>query len=414
MVTVQGFTSQREDAIVSRQDGVKGGWAVVVRALALALSVTLVSGGTAHAQEMDVQRVDLPTGRSFPITFPASVSKISVANPEVADAVAIADREVVVSGSTGGETDVIVWLSTGQRFHYRFVVRSPADRLQIVLSLKFAEVRRDALHQFGVSGLYRDDNIRVGTGVLRSDNAIDELTGKFIVPGEGSFVSVLTDFGTDKLLAFIELEAQKGNARILAEPRLLAGNKEEATFLAGGELPIPIAQAGASDLTGVRVTIMWREFGVRLRFVGEIISDSLIKLAVRPEVSTLDYGNAILISGFRVPALRTRRVETTMDVRRDQSLVISGLFNDERERVRTGIPFLMDVPIIGNLFASTRWQQSQSELLVVVTPTIVDPMRPRPQDVLQLKPDTALPAADVIKERLRTPAQQPVRVVRPQ
>lgn len=396
-----------------RPDGVKGGWGVLARVLVLACTMTLVSGGEARAQDLDVTRVDLPTGRSYPLTFSSAVSKISVANPEVADAVVIADREVVVSGSTGGETDVIVWLANGTRQHYRFVVRSPADRMQIVLSLKFAEVRRDALYQFGVSAMYRDDNVRVGTGVLRNDNQFDPKTGNFVVPGQGSFLSVLTDFGTDEVLAFIELESQKGNARILAEPRLLAGNKEEANFLAGGELPIPIAQAGASDLTGVRVTIMWREFGVRLRFVGEIISDSLIKLSVRPEVSTLDYGNAILISGFRVPALRTRRVETTVDVKRDQSLVISGLFNDERERVRTGIPLLMDVPIIGNLFSSTRWQRNESELLVVVTPTIVNPMQPRRQDLLPLKPDTALPAAEVIRERMRPAATQPVRTVRP-
>lgn len=396
-----------------RPDGVKGGWGVFARVLVVACSMTLASGGEARAQDLDVTRVDLPTGRSYPLTFSSAVSKISVANPEVADAVVIADREVVVSGSTGGETDVIVWLANGTRRHYRFVVRSPADRMQIVLSLKFAEVRRDALHQFGVSAMYRDDNVRVGTGVLRNDNQFDPKTGNFVVPGQGSFLSVLTDFGTDEVLAFIELESQKGNARILAEPRLLAGNKEEANFLAGGELPIPIAQAGASDLTGVRVTIMWREFGVRLRFVGEIISDSLIKLAVRPEVSTLDYGNAILISGFRVPALRTRRVETTVDVKRDQSLVISGLFNDERERVRTGIPLLMDIPIIGNLFSSTRWQRNESELLVVVTPTIINPMQPRRQDLLPIAPDTALPAAEVIRERMRPAATQPVRPVRP-
>ena len=390
---------------MDRSYGVNAAWTVATRALILALLLLAVPSNAARAQDQDILRVDLPTGRSYPMSFPTSVSKISVANPAVADAVVMTDREVVVSGSTGGETDVIVWLTNGARRHYRFVVRSPSDRMQIVLSMKFAEVRRDALMQFGVSALYRTDDVRVGTGLFRSDNVISEETGRISIPGQGSFLSVLTDFDTDDLLAFIELEAQKGNARILAEPRLLAGNKEQAAFLAGGELPIPVAQSGAGDLTGVRVTIMWREFGVRLNFVGEIISDSLVKLAVRPEVSTLDYANAVLLSGFRIPALRTRRVETTVDVKRDQSLIISGLFNDEREKVQLGIPFLMDIPILGHLFSSTRWQKNESELLVVVTPTIVDPMRPRPQDILRIRPDTALPASEVIDKVRQQPAQ---------
>jgi pilus assembly protein CpaC len=213
---------------------------------------------------------------------------------------------------------------------------------------------------------------------------------------------VLTDFGTRDLLALIEAEQTRGRARVLAEPTLMAADRDSASFLSGGEIPIPIATPGPGGL--VQIAIVFREFGVRLNFVPEILSDSLIKLRVRPEVSSLDFANALLLSGFRVPALRTRRVESTVDVRRDRSLVISGLFNDEREQVRSGIPLLMDIPILGNLFSSTRWQRNETELVIVVTPMVVDPLRPRAQDTIRLKPDTALPAREVIQPRLVPPA----------
>ena len=135
------------------------------------------------------------------------------------------------------------------------------------------------------------------------------------------------------------------------------------------------------------------------------MSDSLIKLTVNPEVSSLDFANAILISGFRVPALRTRRVASTIDVKRNESLIISGLFNNEEERVKTGIPFLVRLPIIGEIFSSSRFQRNETELIVVVTPTLVDPMRPRPRDVLRFAPDTVLPAREALEPRLPRPPQ---------
>ncbi len=170
--------------------------------------------------------------------------------------------------------------------------------------------------------------------------------------------------------------------------------------------------AGGGGDAGTRVTIQYKEFGVRLHFVAEIISDSLIKLNVRPEVSNLDFSNGISISGFRIPAFRTRRVETTVDVPRDQSMIISGLFNNEEEKVRTGIPYLQDIPILGQLFSSTRWQHNESELLVVVTPVLVDPRDPRAQDILRLLPDTALPARDAIKNKLQPTNKPPSPIIR--
>jgi pilus assembly protein CpaC len=232
--------------------------------------------------------------------------------------------------------------------------------------------------------------------MFNSDAPINPVNGNVTIPGEANFFTVLTDFGTDKLLAFIQAEQSHGNARILARPNLMTANRQEGNFLAGGEIPVPIAQPGQGGATFV--TITYREFGIRLHFVPDILSDSLITLSVRPEVSTLDYTNAVIIAGFRVPALRTRRVETTVDVRPNESLIISGLLSDDRERVRNGIPLLMDIPILGALFSSTRWQSSATELLVVVRPVIIDPARPRAHDLLRTAPDTTLPAREVLED----------------
>ncbi len=361
-----------------------------------------------QAQETSVTPLAVMTGRSYPITFPAAISKVSVTEAAIADVVVISDRELVVNAKAPGETDAIIYLTSGVRQHYRIQVRSPSERQQILVAIKFAEIRRDALREIGVSALYRDADIAVGSSGLSGQTSVPRSSP--VTPVGGSqFLSILTDFDTDRLLAFISLQESKGRARTLAEPKLMAANREPATFLAGGELPIPIAQGGGAGNTGnSAISVQYREFGVRLRFTGEIINDSLVKLSIEPEVSSLDFGNAIIISGFRIPAFRTRRIQTTVDVRRNESLIISGMFNEDQERVKTGIPGLMDIPILGQLFSSTRYQRSESELLVVVTPSVFDPLRPRRQDVLPVLPDTALPAREAIQKRL-PPAARPRR-----
>jgi Flp pilus assembly secretin CpaC len=364
--------------------------------LAAPLPAALSAQG-APVAPLEISTVDLSPGRSFPVQSPVAVSRVTVANPEVADVVVVGERDVIVNAKAAGETDVIL-IGAGQfRRQYRVRVHTASDRRQIVLGVKIAEVRRDALTQVGVSGLYRGTQARAGTSTFRTDNPFDRSTGAINLT-DTRFLSVLTDFGTRDLLALIEAEQTRGRARVLAEPNLMAADRDSATFLSGGEIPIPIAQPGVGGQ--VFVTVQFREFGVRLTFVPEILNDSIVKLRVRPEVSSLDFGNALLLSGFRIPALRTRRVESTVDVRRDRSLVISGLFNDEREQVRSGIPLLMNIPILGNLFSSTRWQRNETELLIVVTPTVLDPLRPRAQDAIRVQPDTALPAREVIERRL--------------
>ena len=385
---------------------------VSLKALAIFRRLSLLAGlafaavlpVSASAQSGPIIRIDLPAGRSYPLTTPVGITKVSIANPDVADVVVIGTRELVINSKKNGETDSIFWLANGTRLHYRVSVHSAADRPQVALYIKIAEVRKDFSREYGLSGLYRNRGTRIGNNTFNTDNNFNN-DGSITLPNEAGFLTVLTDFGTKHLLALLDLQEQTGRAKTLAEPNLMAGNKDTATFLAGGELPIPIVQPGEGTTT--RVTIQYKEFGVRLRFVAEILSDSLVKLNVSPEVSSLDFVNGIELSGFRIPAFRTRRVSTTVDVRRDQSMIISGLFNNEQERIKTGLPILKDLPVIGDLFSSQSWKNNESELLVVVTPVIVDPLDPRPQDVLRLLPDTALPARDAIQKRLDDASKRP-------
>jgi pilus assembly protein CpaC len=374
-----------------------------LRLMSVIAAMTFAS--RAFAQETAITRLDLPIGRSFPYRADEVITRVTVASPAVADAVVISEREVVINAVSAGEGDIILWLQSGRRVHYRVQVHTAADRMQVSIAVKFAEVRRDMLRELGVSSIYRDKNVRVGSGNFSNDALIDPVTGKITVPSATRYLTVLTDFGTNDLLAFLDAQEQSGRAHLLAEPTIITANRELATFLAGGEIPIPVVQSSSGTQGGV--SIQFKEYGIRLRFTPEIVSDSLIKLTVVPEVSSLDFVNALLLQGFRVPALLTRRIESTVDVKRNTSLVLSGLFNNSDERVKTGVPILMNIPILGQLFSSTRFQRNETELIVIVSPTIVDPLRPRPEDVMRLQSDTTKPAIDALKRRLPPNQRRP-------
>jgi pilus assembly protein CpaC len=361
---------------------------------------TMFVARRASAQETAVTRIDLPINRAYPYRADTIITRVTVAAPGVADAVVISEREVVINAVGPGEGDIILWFQSGRRVHFRVQVHTPADRMQIALAVKFAEVRRDALRELGVSGLYRDKNARVGTGLFSNDNPFNPADGSISLPASTRFLTVLTDFGTDDLLAFIDAQEQNGRAHLLAEPTILTANRELATFLAGGEIPIPVVQSSGGQGNSGGVSIQYKEYGVRLRFTPEIVSDSLIKLQVAPEVSSLDFVNAVLLQGFRIPALVTRKMDATIDVRRSTSIVLSGMFSTSDDRSKTGVPLLKDIPILGQLFSSTRFQRNESELIVIVTPTVVDPMRPRPEDVMRMQQDTTKPAIDALQKRL--------------
>src|SRR4029077_16413875 len=162
----------------------------------------------------------------------------------------------------------------------------------------------------------------------------------------------------------------KGYLQSLAEPNLIAYNGQSASFLAGGEFPVPIVQ-GISNA----VSIMFKEFGVKLDFKPTIAGDT-IRLKVRPEVSSLDFANGITLSGFRIPSLITRRAETDVELRDGQSFAIAGLLNNLSQEDSANIPFLSSIPIIGNILKSKDDRAERTELMVLITPRLVRPLNP--------------------------------------
>ena len=255
---------------------------------------------------------------------------------------------------------------------------------QELLQVRFAEVDRIAIQQWGI-------NI-FSTGAGNTPGAVT--TGQFSPPASqgsvtGRIPGRIRDFTSsftlgDLLNIFIfrpdlnlgvtirALES-KNILQILAEPNLLALNGREASFLAGGEFPFPVVQSGAGLNA---VTITFKEFGVRLKFTPTILSDGTIRLKVAPEVSALDFANALTVSGFLIPALSTRRAETEIELRDGQSFAIAGLIDSRLTDNASKIPGLASIPIIGYLFKSKAVNKNTTELLVMVTPKLVKPLAP--------------------------------------
>jgi pilus assembly protein CpaC len=162
-------------------------------------------------------------------------------------------------------------------------------------------------------------------------------------------------------------------AQILAEPNLLAANGKQASFLAGGEYPYPVVQGGSGG-AGASITIMFKEYGVRLNFIPTITPRGTIRLQVAPEVSALDFTNEVQVSGFDVPAITTRKMKTEVELIDGQSFVIGGLLDNTESETFTKIPFLGDIPVLGKFFQSMQRNKANTELIVIVTPEIVAPV----------------------------------------
>jgi hypothetical protein len=176
------------------------------------------------------------------------------------------------------------------------------------------------------------------------------------------------------VLTAIRALQQQGALRALAEPNLVAMDGQQASFLAGGELPIPVTQGGGNG--GNAVTIQYKEYGVRVTFKPTIIDEQHIRLEIEPEVSSLDYTNAVQLNGFLIPALRTRRAKTGIELRDGQSFGIAGLLDNNESKSLSKIPVIANVPILGNLFKSKSFQKSETELVFMVTAKLTEPLNP--------------------------------------
>jgi pilus assembly protein CpaC len=251
-------------------------------------------------------------------------------------------------------------------------IAQPPRQKQVMLKVRFAEADRAKLTAFGI-------NI-FSTGATNTIGTIStQQFGGQAVNSTGSTQFNLSDllniflFRPDiNLGATIKALQQKQVLQILAEPNLLALNGQPAHFLAGGEFPYPVVQATGGNVGGI--TIQFKPYGVKLEFVGTIEGDDAIRLKVAPEVSSLDYTNSVTINGFIMPAIQTRRAETEIELKNGQTFGMAGLL-DERTTVQLmKVPGIADIPILGELFKSRNVNRTNSELIVLVTPTIVDPV----------------------------------------
>ncbi len=263
------------------------------------------------------------------------------------------------------------------------LIQIPPINDTVLLEVKFAEVQRNATQQLGMN--------LFSTGALNTPGVIT--TGQYAPPSASDVSSAIgaplsgfsTEFSLNDLLNIfvfrpdlnlglaIKALEQQSLLETLAEPNLLAHAGKEASFLAGGEFPVPIVQGSSGNQT---VTVSFKEFGVRLGFIANPNPDGTISLEVAPEVSALDYANAVTLSGFLVPALTTRRAKTEVQLKDGQSFAIAGLMDNRVTKIDNKVPWLGDVPILGKLFKSTSFVRGDTELLVVVTPRVVRPMDP--------------------------------------
>ena len=336
------------------------------------------------------------------------------------EAVALSGR---VSSTAVAERAVSLAGSFAKTVVNNLSVPPPAPEKQVLLRVRFAELNRSAAVSLGanlISTGAANVTGRITTGqfpapepgkITSASSILEGVTGT--VPGHTASLSnfTLSDalnifaFRPDiNLGAFIQALRTQGVLQILAEPNLVATEGKEASFLVGGEFPVPVVQGGAS--VGA-VTVSFREFGIRLTFQPEVTPRNTIKLKVKPEVSTIDMANAVTLSGFLIPALATRRVETQIELAEGQSFVIAGLLDDRVTENLARMPGLSQVPVLGALFRSRQEKKSKTELVVIVTPSIADAEALARQAVEPTMPlEFLAPAAESGKRQEKKPRQQ--------
>ncbi len=262
----------------------------------------------------------------------------------------------------------------------------PVGAEEVLLEVKFAEVDRTAMTQLGINLLSTGSGNTIGTvttgqfGGISGIGTINDQGSGAPFSSSATVSNVLNMFFFNPqvhLGAVIEALKSQNLLQILAEPNLVALNGKEASFLSGGEFPFPVAQQNASGIA--TVTIQFREFGVRLKFTPVIQPNGNIHLHVIPEESTLDYADAVTVSGTTVPAISTRKADTEFELQDGQSFVIAGLLDNRVSNVDNKIPWLGDIPILGNFFKSKSAQKSNSELMVLCTVRKVSPNTQAPK-----------------------------------
>jgi pilus assembly protein CpaC len=387
-------------------------------ALGLALLVLAPAGAAAQRIVSQVERViSVSKGSSVLLVNPLAISRFSVGEPGIAEAIVLSPTEVLINGKGLGTTTLLIWDNSGQVRVNSVEVTADAPGLQRFLKqlMPDEDIQVSASgNTVTVSGNVKDPNsvaraieVAKGSGATIVDNLVAPQAVQVLVrvrfaeinrtalkdwatrfstlnphklddngdwsgttdPTVGAnAITFLLNNGDANLRAFIAAATQKGDLRTLAEPNLMTLPGKEASFLAGGEFPYPSVQGGSSSGA---VSIVFKDFGIKLKFTPNIARNGAIRLKVAPEVSSLDFANGLTIQGFQIPSLRTRRAETEVELREGQYLAIAGLMDNETTRNLTKIPFLGDIPILGELFKTRANRDRRTELLVVVSPELV-------------------------------------------
>ena len=404
---------------------------------------------TASQEAPGTHTLHLLVGRSLVITSPTPIKRVSVADPNIVEAVVVSPYQVLLNGKVPGGVSLLIWdetdqsqtfevsvdidiLSLNEKIHEVFpseaiqletskdvvmlsgkissalvaekileIVKAsnpkvtslmqfpPAPVKEVLLEVKFAEVDRTAVSQLGVNILRNfGSNMPVSVSTQQFsppgfENAQPAQTGPNGVstgatPAQFTISNLMNIaiFRPDiNMAAMIEALQANNILQILAEPNLMTESGKQASFLAGGEFPVPVVQGSVAG--GVApVTIQFKEFGIRLNFTPTLTADGLIHLNVKPEVSSLDFAHSITISGTTVPALSTRRAESDMELRDGQSFAIAGLMDNQVTEQMNKIPGISAIPVLGKLFQSRSLEKSKDELLIVVTPRVVQALNP--------------------------------------
>jgi Flp pilus assembly secretin CpaC len=356
-----------------------------------AMIAVLCTGGVARAETAITTEVLV--GKSQILTFQQPIAKVSVGAEEIADVEVINPTHLLLFGKSVGSTNLIIFDDAGQPTFFDVSVRSAIEPRQILLQVRVAEVDRNALKELGVNfvtiqadgsmiygggsfaGQVSSPAVNTGTGISGTSDA-SGLPALSIADSVSAAIFRFTSHNSSA--AIIHALAEQGLLTTLAEPNMVVRSGEKGNFLAGGRYPIPVVQGGGGGIGGAAaVTIQYEDYGVKLNVSPVAYEDGRISLAIDPaEVSALDFANAVTLSGFRVPAITTRTVHTVVDLHENETLILAGLLSNDVERNISKFPILGDIPILGALFRSTRFQKKQTDLMIFITPKFVEPLAP--------------------------------------
>lgn len=353
---------------------------------------------TVQADNTDlISRIDA-VRRELELEFPTAPITVTLDNGSLflrgrVHDLASSERAVQIASTalgTGGVPDAATVKASGATSSAKVVnllyVDVPAPEKQILLKVRFASVDRTKAKALGIN-LFSLGLGNVIGGVTTQQFSPPAISGGS--PSNSSGGSSLSKAGgaatfSDELNALayfpglgagasIKALESNGAVEVLAQPNVIAANGKQASFLAGGEYPYPVAQGGASGAAPT-ITIMFKEFGIRLNFIPTISLRGTIRLQVAPEVSSLDFTNAVQVSGFQVPAISSRKVKTEVELNEGQTFVIGGLLDNSETETLQKIPFIGDVPVLGKFFQSMSRTKANTELIVLVTPELVNPI----------------------------------------